>query len=150
MLVGAAAERPVVFALAFLDRKIVDAGDAKAHQAVLVELPVLVAVAAKPVAAVVVPFIGEAHGDAVVAEGPDFLDQAVVELAVPLTRQERLNGLATLKELGAVPPAAVGRVRERNASRIARVPRVLGHAHLLRGGFSAERGKRRTAHGCGP
>ena len=145
MVVGAAAERPVVFALALLDRKIVDAGDAQAHQAVLVEFPVLVAVAAEPVAAVVVPLIGEAHGDAVVAERPDFLDQAVVELAVPFARQERLDGLATLEELGAVPPAAVGRVGERNARRIARIPGVLGHARLLRGGLGGERGKRRTA-----
>ena len=71
----------MIFALALLDRQIVDAGDAQAHQAVFVEFPVLVAIAAKPVAAIVMPFIGEAHGDAVVAEGPDFLDQAVVELA---------------------------------------------------------------------
>src|SRR5579863_4854132 len=76
--VGAGAERPVVFPLAFLDRQVVDAGDAQPHQAVRVEFPVLVAVAAKPVAAVVVTFIGEADGNPVVAEGPDFLDEPVV------------------------------------------------------------------------
>ena len=70
MIVGAAAERPMVFALVGRDRQIVDAGDARAHQALLVEFPVLVAVAAEPVAAVVVPFIGEAHGDAIVRETP--------------------------------------------------------------------------------
>ena len=145
MIVGAAAERPVILPLAVLDRRVVDAGDAQAHQALLVELPVLVAVAAKPVAAVVVPLIGEAHGDAVLAKGPDFLDQPVVELAVPFARQERLDGLATLEELGAVAPAAVGRVGERDASRIAGVPRVLGQACLLRGGLGGERGKRRAA-----
>src|SRR3954447_7389079 len=88
MIVGAAAERPVILTLAFVDREVVDAGDAQPHQALLVEFPVLVAVAAEPVAAVVVPFIGEAHGDAIVAERPHLLDQAVVELAVPLARQE--------------------------------------------------------------
>jgi hypothetical protein len=76
--VGAAAERPVVFALALFDKQIVDAGDAQTHQAMLVEFPVLVAVAAEPVAAVVVPLIGKAYGDAVRAKGPDLLDQAVV------------------------------------------------------------------------
>ena len=70
MIVGPAAERPVVFALGLGDRQVVDARDPQAHQAVLVELPVLVAVAAEPLAAVVVPFIGEAHGDAVAREGP--------------------------------------------------------------------------------
>src|SRR5438046_175105 len=48
VIVGTPPERPVILALAFLDRQVVDAGDAPAHQAVLVELPVLVAVAAEP------------------------------------------------------------------------------------------------------
>jgi hypothetical protein len=63
---------------------------------VLVEFPVLVAVAAKPIAAVIMPFIGEAYRDAVLAEGPDFLDQAVVELAVPVARQKRFDRRAAL------------------------------------------------------
>src|SRR5215813_5546454 len=114
MIVGAAAERPVVLALALLDREVVDAGDAQAHQAVLVEFPVLVAVAAEPVAAVVMPFVGEAHGDAVFAERPDFLDQAVVELALPLARQEGLDLATSADEFGAIAPAAVGRIGERD------------------------------------
>src|SRR6266481_8418818 len=94
--IGTAAQRPVVFALALLDRQIVDAGDAQAHQAVLVEFPVLVAVAAEPVAAVVVPFIGEAHRNAVRAKGPELLDQSVVEFALPLARQEGSDRVAAL------------------------------------------------------
>src|SRR6267143_1860208 len=96
MTVGTAAQRPVVFALALLDRQIVDAGDAQAHQAVLVEFPVLVAVAAEPVAAVVVPFIGEAHRNPVRAKGPELLDQSVVEFALPLARQEGSDRVAAL------------------------------------------------------
>src|SRR5262245_60636747 len=130
MVVGAPAERPVIFAFAFLERQIVDAGDAQAHQAVLVELPVLVAIAAEPVAAVVVPLISEAHGNAILAEGPDLLDQPIVELALPLAHQERLDGLAALKHLGAIAPAAVDRVGERDARGIACIPRVFGHARL--------------------
>jgi hypothetical protein len=49
---------------------------------VLLKFPVLISVAAEPVAAVVVPLVREAHGNAVLAESPDFLDQAVVELAL--------------------------------------------------------------------
>ena len=51
----------------FRDRNVVDAGLAAAHQAFLVEFPVFVAVAAKPVAAIVMPFVGEAHGNAILA-----------------------------------------------------------------------------------
>jgi hypothetical protein len=115
MIVGTAAERPVILALALLDRDIVDTGDAKPHQAVLVEFPILVAVAAEPKPAIIVPFIGEAHGYAVRMEGPHFLDQPVIELAVPLARQERFDGLAPLEEFRAVTPAAVDRVGERDA-----------------------------------
>ena len=92
------------------DRNVVDAGLAAAHEAELVELPLLVAVAAIPVAEVVVPFIGKAHGDVVVREGPYFLDQAIVELTRPFAAQKRLDRLAALKKFGAVAPAAVGRV----------------------------------------
>ena len=52
------------------DRHVVDAGEAPVHQAVVVELPVLVAVGAEPVAGVVAPFVGEAHGDAVAVVAP--------------------------------------------------------------------------------
>src|SRR5262249_38017584 len=121
MVVGAAAERPAILALALLDRHIVDARDAQAHEALLVELPVLVAIAAEPVTAVVVPLVSEAHRDAVVAKGPELLDQPVVELAVPLPPEERLDRLASLQELRAIAPAAVGRVGEGDARGIARV-----------------------------
>ena len=63
----------------------------------VVELPVLVAVGAEPVAAVVVPLVGEAHRDAVVGEGPELLDQPVVELARPLALQERDDRVAAAR-----------------------------------------------------
>ena len=72
----------------------------------LIELPVLVAVATEPVPADVVPLVGETHGDAVVAERPYLLDQPVVELLIPLAPKERLDGLAALEELRAITPAA--------------------------------------------
>ena len=107
----------MIFAVALLDRQIVDAGDPQAHQPVLIEFPVLVAVAAEPIAAVVMPFIGKAHRDAVLAKGPEFLDQAIVELTGPLARQKRLDRRAALQKLRAVAPMAVSRVGERNAGR---------------------------------
>src|SRR5215467_11406666 len=107
MIVRTAPKRPMIFAFAFLDRQVINAGDAKAHQPLFVELPIFIAIAAKPVAAVVVPFIGEAHGDAISAESPDFLDQPVIKFARPFARQESFDGVAPMDELGAVPPAAV-------------------------------------------
>jgi len=64
---------------------LVDAGDAPPHEAVLDELPVLVAVGAEPVIAIVMVFVREADGDVVAGEGPQLFDQAVVELPLPAT-----------------------------------------------------------------
>jgi hypothetical protein len=69
-----------------------------------VELPVLVAIAAKPVARIVVPFICKPHSDPVVAERPHFLDQPIIEFAIPFAREKRLNHLAAVNELGPVAP----------------------------------------------
>ena len=91
MIVGTATKRPVISALAFLDRKIIDTGDPQAHQAAFVEFPILVAITAEPVPAVIVPFIGEANRDAVFPESPDFLDQPVIEFTLPFPGQECLD-----------------------------------------------------------
>ena len=77
----------MVFAVTGIDRQIVDAGDASPHQTLLVKFPVLVAVAAEPVAAVVVPFVSKPHSDAIVPERPDLLDKTIVQLALPFSRQ---------------------------------------------------------------
>src|ERR1700677_1331806 len=83
MTVRTTAERPVIKTVLFADRQIVDAREAQAHQAVPVELPVLIAVAAKPAPRIVAPFVGEANGDAVRMKGRRPLDQPLVLLAVP-------------------------------------------------------------------
>ncbi len=89
MLVGPAAERPVKFTIGGDDRQVVDARDPPPHQALIVELPVLVAVAAEPVAGIIAPLIGEPDRDAILAKGPNLLDQAIVEFARPLARAPR-------------------------------------------------------------
>src|SRR5690242_5389907 len=81
----------MVSARAVADRKIVDAGNAQPHQAVLGELPILVAKAAEPVPAVVVPLIGETNRDTVLAEGPDFLNQPVVEFTTAICGSRMLR-----------------------------------------------------------
>jgi hypothetical protein len=57
-----------------LDWQVIDAGDAQVHQPVFIELPVLVAIAAEPIAAIVVPFVGEANRDSVLVERPNLFD----------------------------------------------------------------------------
>src|SRR5882724_8035607 len=133
MVVGASTEEPVIFALAIFDRQVVDAGDPPSHHALFVELPILVAIATKPVARIVVPFICKAHGYPVVAKRPDLLDQPILQLANPLAYEECLDGLAATNDRGAVAPDAIDRIGERYFGRIARVPRVFRHAYLLRG-----------------
>src|SRR5580692_3342055 len=132
MIVRTTAERPMIKTVLFADRQIVDARQAYPHQAVLVELPVLIAVAPEPASRIVAPFVGEANGDAVLMKSPKLLDQPIVELAVPFARHKRLDRRAPLKELGAVSPPAVFGIGERDAYGVAGVPGVLRHARLLR------------------
>ena len=70
MIVGATAEGPVKAPVGLTDWRIVDAREAAAHQAVVVKLPILVPVGAKPIAAVVMPLIGKTHRETVLPEGP--------------------------------------------------------------------------------
>src|SRR5712671_5008218 len=146
MVVGASTKGPVIFALAIFDRQVVDAGDPPSHQALFVELPILIAIAAKPVARIVVPFICKAHGYPIVAKRPDLLDQPILQLANPLAYEECLDGLTATNELGAIAPDAIHRIGTRYFGRIARVPAILGEARLLRGRFCGERRKWRPIH----
>ena len=58
MIVRAATERPMEPSILFSDRQVVDAGDTPSHQAVDVELPVLITTT------VIMALIGKAHCDA--------------------------------------------------------------------------------------
>src|SRR5215212_4107101 len=133
---------PAVTALGFLYLVVVYAGIAAPHEAVLVELPVLVAVAAPPLPVLVVRLVLEAHRDAVAREAPQLLHEPVVKLPVPLAAQEVPYRLTSLEELVAVPPLGVLGVGESNLLRGAGVPSVLGHLDLLPRGLLRERRQR--------
>src|SRR5690349_19419822 len=128
MRVRAPPQLPEELAVVRLDRQIIDAGIATAHQALLGELPVFIAVAAIPVARVVVPLIGKAHRDTRAGTSPQLLDEAVVELARPLSTKELANLLAADGELGAVAPLRVFGIDLHHAIGVARIPGVFGHA----------------------
>src|SRR3954447_21953356 len=146
VIVGSAALRPVEEALVLGDAQVVDAGVPAPHQPVVVEFPVLVAVGAVPVPRVVMALVGEAHGDAVALDGPQLLDQAVVQLALPLAGQEGHDLVPAVDELRPVAPLGVDGVGARDLLGIAGIPRVLGHAHLLDGGLVREGREWGTGH----
>ena len=100
MIVGATSQRPEELAFCRLDREIVDAGEATLHEALFVELPVFVAVGAKPLPGIVVPFIGKMHRDAFAGTGPQLLDQSVVEFPGPFAANGQVfsNSGMSLKE----------------------------------------------------
>src|SRR5579859_2340847 len=109
MVVGTAAERPVVEPLRLLNGKIVDAGMAPVHQAVIAEFPHFVPVRSPPLPGAVVRLVSKAHRDSIVIERPKFLDEPILELARPFAREKRNDLLAAVDELRPVPPAAVER-----------------------------------------
>src|SRR5262249_59311240 len=97
---------------------VVNAGLAPAHQAVLAELPQLVAVAAPPLPGGIVALVLEAHGDAVALEAPQVLAQRVVELAGPLGPQELHDLRSTGDEQVPVAPHRVLGIGEGDPLRV--------------------------------
>src|SRR5262245_10399824 len=129
---------PMELALGFLDRKVVDAGKTPAHQTIVIELPVLVPIGAEPVAGIVVKLICKAYGYPIVGERPQLLDQAVVELPVPLACEKGDYGLTAVDELRSVSPVAIDCVGQGDTFRVARVPAILRRSHFLDGGAMGE------------
>ncbi|XUR32166.1 hypothetical protein ACQY74_000193 (plasmid) [Rhizobium leguminosarum bv. trifolii] len=69
MVVWSAAEGPTKLAVRFSDRMSVDAGMTFPHQAILGKFPVLIAIGAEPLTAVVAIFVGVPDGDTIAGEG---------------------------------------------------------------------------------
>jgi len=138
MIVRPAAERPVEFGICRLDWDIVDGGEATLHQSCRIIFPVLVAIRAKPVPAVVMPFIRVAHRDSIAVKCPQFLDEPIIQFLGPFPGQECDNFPATDDELRSITPTAVGCIGQRDLFRVAAIPTVFREADLLNGGFPCE------------
>jgi hypothetical protein len=108
------AERPEILSLLFLNQQIIDAGVARRHQTLFIELPVFIAVRAKPVSGVVMPLIDETNGDPIIMKRPEFLDQPVVKLVRPFFLEKGNDLLASHDELGSVAPSALRAVTQGN------------------------------------
>src|ERR1700693_2078432 len=105
MLIQPAPWCPLILALRLLDWQIVDGSESQAHQPVLIELPILIAIRAKPIPRVIVPFIGKTHGDTVSLERPKLLDQPIVQLFRPFASEKRDDFLPPVHKFRAVSPA---------------------------------------------
>src|SRR6478609_413341 len=144
MVIWPPSRGPVEFPLRFADRQVVDAGEAPLHVACGIELPVLVAVAAEPLAGVVVPFVGKAHRNPVSSEGPQFLDQPVIQFAGPLAYQEGMDLAAPARKLGAIAPQRIGGIDPDDAIGITRVPGIFCCPHFHERRVQRKRRQRRS------
>lgn len=84
------------------------------------------------------PFILETHCDAIVREGPDFLDEPVVKFLGPFALQETQDLLSTPYELTAIAPEAVFCVGQGDSLRISAIPGVFCHPSFLDSRFARE------------
>jgi hypothetical protein len=75
MRVRTTPQRPVKLPIRLRNRQIVDAGDATAHEPMLVEFPVLIAVGPEPVPGIVMPLIGETNRNPIAVKRPQLLTQ---------------------------------------------------------------------------
>ena len=89
MIIGSSSQRPMELAVGLFYGLIVDAGITVMHDAV--SLPIFIAIGTKPIAGIVVRFIGETHCNARSVERPQLLDQALIQFALPLSRKESHN-----------------------------------------------------------
>jgi hypothetical protein len=126
------------FSFRLLYGQIVDAGKTELHVAKFIKLPVLIPVSPIPLPGVVVEFVLEADGDAVLGESPEGLLQAVIEFAIPFAPEEFDDLRPAMQELGAVTPLCVLGVGKRDALWIAGVPSIFGGLDFLMGGFFSE------------
>src|SRR5215212_507083 len=94
-------------AIGLVDGHVVDACLAASHVSLVVELPLLVAVAAPPLPRGVPALVLETNGDPVTRERPQVLPKRVFELAIPLALQELHDRRTTVKELVSVAPLRI-------------------------------------------
>lgn len=135
---------PVEQALSVLDWHIIDAGMPLCHQACLVKTPVFIPVRSPPLALPISPLINKADGDPVLVKCPKLLNQPILTLLLPFSRQECLNFRPPVNKLIPVSPTTVGRIGQRNCLRILTVPGIFSRSNFLKSGVPREWGHRRT------
>src|ERR1019366_5187811 len=110
----------------FGNRNIVDARFSAAHQAVLVELPLLVAVGTVPLPGIVMPLVLKPHRDTIAVDRPQILDEAILMFLPPIGSEKRDDRGAAFETRRPVAPAAARGIGQLHELGIPRVPGVLG------------------------
>src|SRR5262245_54376013 len=126
------------------NRQIIYGRMTRRHQAVFIELPILIAVGSKPVSRIVMTFVSEANGDPVVLKGPQLLDQSIVEFLRPFAPKKVDNLIPADDEFRSVAPTALFAIGERHFFGITSIPSVFRQTDFLNGGFISERRQWRT------
>src|SRR5229473_2190750 len=114
VVIGTPALGPVEQTISLVNLHIVDACITVMHNAFNVKLPVFVSIRTKPLSRIIMELISKSNRDSIAIERPQFLDEPVVQFALPFAHQEPHNLLATVNEFGPVPPHTVRRIRERD------------------------------------
>src|SRR5580658_10369058 len=112
MIVRPPAQRPVELPLAFGNGKIVDTSVPHIVKAVVVKLPVLIAIGTKPVTGIVAPLVRETNRDAISCERPQLFDQPILQLLRPFALQEFDDGSSPGGELGPISPSRIHRIAQ--------------------------------------
>src|SRR5659263_528504 len=112
MIVWASPQRPMVLAVPFFNRQIVDTGDAALHLAILSELPVLIAIRAEPITCIIMPFIRETNRNTILTKCEHLFDQAVIKFLRPFPFLKFNDLLATVYELSPVAPRAINSIHQ--------------------------------------
>lgn len=131
MIIRPPPQWPIKQPISGRDGQIVDAGMALSHPAIGRELPVFVAIGAKPVSLNALPFVGKTHGNPIFRHRPKFFDQAIVLFACPFPRQQCVDCDMSGNELVPIAPFAIIGIGPDNDIGVTRVPCIFGKAYLF-------------------
>jgi hypothetical protein len=104
----------VVFSVFRPNWKIVERGVPHLRQSKFVDLPILIPVVTKPVACIVVPFVGEAYRDSIVLSRSEVFDRPIIQLMRPFSEKESDDLFSANDEFSSITPPALRTVGERN------------------------------------
>src|SRR5699024_1108593 len=104
------AELPVKLPVSFVDFDVINAGMSTRHQPVAIELPVLIAVGAVPLAGGGLGFIAVPNSNPVIGKRPEFFNEPVVQFARPFLLQKLHDLIASLQKRIPIAPPTIGRI----------------------------------------
>src|SRR5258708_34603675 len=98
VVIGTRALGPVEETIRLVNLQIVYARITVMHDPFSVKLPVFVSIRTEPLPRIIMELISKSNRDSIAIEGPQFLDEPVVQFALPFAHQEAHNLFATVDE----------------------------------------------------